>query len=84
MEVGKELLKKGSRDKYYQKWIETYGGEDYERGVRAVLGIVNGLKVSEEEFNKMKIHFRTASIYEYMFWDSAYRLESFPFLQKKK
>ncbi|ACP49965.1 transcriptional activator, TenA family [Sulfolobus islandicus Y.N.15.51] len=83
MEVGKELLKKGSRDKYYQKWIETYGGEDYERGVRAVLGIVNGLKVSEEEFNKMKIHFRTASIYEYMFWDSAYRLERFPFLQKK-
>ncbi|QGA53285.1 thiaminase II [Sulfolobus sp. E5-1-F] len=83
MEVGKELLKKGSKDKYYQKWIETYGGEEYEKGVRAVLGIVNNLKVSEEEFNKMKIHFRTASIYEYMFWDSAYRLERFPFFTER-
>lgn len=83
MKVGKELLKQGSKDKYYQKWIETYGGEEYEKGVRAVLDIVNSLKVSEEEFNKMKIHFRTASIYEYMFWDSAYRLERFPFPTEK-
>ena len=85
MEVGKELLKKGSRDFYYQKWIETYGGEEYEKGVRAVLSIIDNLNVSSEEFKKMKVHFRTASVYEYMFWDSAYRLEKFPFnIEKNK
>ncbi|TRM96287.1 thiaminase II, partial [Sulfolobus sp. B1] len=31
----------------------------------------------------LKKHFRTASVYEYMFWDSAYRLEKFPFNVEK-
>ncbi|WP_338604191.1 thiaminase II [Sulfolobus tengchongensis] len=85
MEVGKELLKKGSKDRYYQKWIETYGGEEYEKGVRAVINIVNSLKLSEDDLEKMKMHFRTASVYEYLFWDSAYRLERFPFpIEKNK
>ncbi len=32
MEVGKELLKRGSKDQYYQKWIETYGGRSMKKG----------------------------------------------------
>ncbi|MDT7861368.1 MAG: thiaminase II [Saccharolobus sp.] len=83
MEVGKELLKRGSKDQYYQKWIETYGGEEYEKGVRNVINIVNNLNVTEEEFNRMRVHFRTASVYEYMFWDAAYRFERFPFHVEK-
>ncbi|TRM96720.1 thiaminase II, partial [Sulfolobus sp. E1] len=83
MEVGKELLKKGSKNPIYQKWIDTYGGEEYERGVRAVISILDNENVSEKEFNELKKHFRTASVYEYMFWDSAYRLEKFPFNVEK-
>jgi len=79
MEVGKELIKKGSHNPLYKKWIDTYGGEEYEKGVRAVINIVNSFKLTEEQKEAVKRHFRTASIFEYMFWDSAYRLEKFPF-----
>jgi len=79
MEVGKELTKKGSPNPLYKKWIDTYGGEEYEKGVKDVLNIVNSFKLTEEQKEAVKKHFRTASILEYMFWDSAYRLEKFPF-----
>ncbi|MEM0373534.1 MAG: thiaminase II [Sulfolobaceae archaeon] len=79
MEVGKELLKKGSPNPLYRKWIETYGGEEYERGVRAVLTITDELKLDENSRREVFKHFRIASIYEYLFWDSAFRLEKFPF-----
>ncbi len=79
MEVGKELVKKGSPNSLYAKWINTYGGEEYEKGVRAVLEIVNSFKLTEEEEVSAIRTFRIASIMEYMFWDSAYKLEKFPF-----
>ena len=79
MEVGKELKKKGSPNPLYKKWIDTYGGEEYEKGVREVLKIVDSFKLTEEQKEAVKRHFRIASIFEYMFWDSAYRLEKFPF-----
>jgi thiaminase/transcriptional activator TenA len=79
MEVGKELKKRGSKREEYQKWIDTYGGEEYEKGVNQVLSIVNSFKITEEQKNYMIKNFRTASIMEYMFWDSAYKLERFPF-----
>lgn len=79
MEVGKELLKKGSPNPLYDRWIKTYGGEEYERGVKAVLEIVNSFKLTQEEEATAIRTFRIASIMEYMFWDSAYKLEKFPF-----
>lgn len=79
LEVGKELQKQGSKNEVYQKWINTYGGEEYEKSVEKVIEIVNSLKLSENEFTEMKRKFRQASIYEYLFWDSAYKLEKFPF-----
>ncbi|BFI74388.1 thiaminase II [Sulfurisphaera ohwakuensis] len=81
MEVGKELLKKGSPNPLYKRWIETYGGEEYEKGVRAVINLVNSFNLTKEEEEKeaVKRHFRITSMFEYMFWDMAYRLEKFPF-----
>ena len=79
MEVGKELKKRGSSNPLYKKWIDTYGGEEYEKEVKAVINIVNSFKLTEEQKEAVKRHFRIASIFEYMFWDSAYRMEKFPF-----
>ena len=83
MEVGKELKRMGSANKFYQKWIDTYGGEEYEKGVRAVIQIIDGFEVTKEQEENMMRHFRTASIFEYMFWDSAYKIERFPFSLKR-
>lgn len=79
MEVGKELLKRGSPNPLYRRWIETYGEEEYEKGVRAVLDIINSFRLTEEQKSYVKKHFRITSMFEYMFWDSAYKLEKFPF-----
>lgn len=82
MEVGKELLKKGSPNPLYDRWIRTYGGEEYEKGVRKVIEIANSFKLTEEQERIAMERFRTAAIFEYMFWDSAYKLERFPFKLK--
>lgn len=79
MEVGKELLNKGSPNPLYKRWIETYGGEEYEKGVREVIKIMNSFSLNETEKEKVKKHFRLASMFEYMFWDMVYKLEKFPF-----
>src|SRR3712207_6323959 len=41
-EVGKALLESGSPNPMYQKWIDTYGGEDFGASVRAVLDLTDG------------------------------------------
>ncbi len=82
MEVGRELIRRGSPpNELYNMWINTYGGgEAYERGgVNAVLGIMDSMELTSQETAAAMSRFRLASIYEYMFWDSAYRMERFPF-----
>ncbi|BFH74060.1 thiaminase II [Sulfurisphaera javensis] len=79
MEVGKELLKKSSPNPLYRRWIETYGGEEYEKGVKSVIKILNSFRLTEEQKEAVKKHFRLASMFEYMFWDMAYKMEKFPF-----
>lgn len=79
MHVGKLLIRKGSPVEEYSKWISTYGGEEYERGVNWLIQLVDELEVSQEEERRMMDHFRLATIYEYLFWDSALRRETFPF-----
>ncbi len=77
MKVGESLG--GSSSPLYDRWIKNYSGKDYETGVNQVLEIVKKLEVNENEEESMMRRFRTASILEYMFWDSAYKIEKFPF-----
>jgi thiaminase/transcriptional activator TenA len=79
-EVGKELLRRGSPDPRYQRWIATYGGEDFGAVVAEVLAAADtlgpGLPAAEK--SRARQHFRTSSRYEWMFWDMGYRKESWP------
>jgi thiaminase/transcriptional activator TenA len=79
-EVGKALISKGSTNSLYQRWIDTYGGEEFAGIVRAVLGLTNtvtkGLRESEKE--AVKKHFLATSRYEWMFWDMGFRCERWP------
>src|SRR5215208_5333450 len=40
-EVGKALLERGSPNPRYQKWIDTYGGEEFGKLVEAVLDLTD-------------------------------------------
>ncbi|HEU4480619.1 MAG TPA: thiaminase II, partial [Actinomycetota bacterium] len=79
-EVGKTLLKEGSSDPLYRRWIETYGGEGFAAVVQAVLDLTDELggDISAAEEARMVEHFRTTSRYEWMFWDMGYRKEDWP------
>ncbi|MEM4297405.1 MAG: thiaminase II [Nitrososphaerota archaeon] len=79
-EVGKELEKQGSRKRLYQRWIDTYSSDEYAGICKAVLDITDeySRELTEAQRLRMKNHFMTTSKYEYMFWDSAYRLERWP------
>jgi thiaminase/transcriptional activator TenA len=79
-EVGKALLERGSPNPRYQKWIDTYGGEEFGALVEAVLDLTD--KVCEDlnpaQKTRVKEAFVTTGRYEWMFWDAAWNLEGWP------
>jgi thiaminase/transcriptional activator TenA len=79
-EAGKELLRRGSPDPRYQRWIDTYGGEEFGDIAREVLAATDSLGpgLTPSERARVHRHFRTTSRYEWMFWDMGYRKESWP------
>ena len=79
-EVGKELQRRGSPDPRYQRWIDTYGGEEFGAAVRAVLAVTDelGPVLAPRERERVHQHFRVTSRYEWMFWDMGYRKQTWP------
>ncbi len=79
-EVGKELERLGSENQLYQRWIDTYSSKEYAAICNAVLDITNQVGSGLDPQAKIKVrnHFIVTCRYEYMFWDSAYRLEAWP------
>jgi thiaminase/transcriptional activator TenA len=79
-EVGKELLRRGSPDPRYQKWIGTYGGEDFGDVVREVIAVTDALGpgLAPAERALVHRHYRATSRYEWMFWDMGYRKQAWP------
>jgi thiaminase/transcriptional activator TenA len=79
-EVGKELLRRGSPDRRFQRWIDTYAAQEFGDVVRAVLAEADkaGALISPAERAAAARHYRATSRYEWLFWDSAYRMETWP------
>jgi thiaminase (transcriptional activator TenA) len=79
-ETGKELLRLGSPDPRYQRWISAYAAPEYGAVVASVIAEVDRIApaVSSAERELMSRHFRTTSRYEWMFWEAGFRRESWP------
>jgi thiaminase (transcriptional activator TenA) len=79
-EVGKHLLQRGSPDSRYQRWIDTYAGEEFGEDVREVIAVTDrlGLQIAAGERERVHRRFRATSRYEWMFWDMGYRRETWP------
>jgi len=78
MEVGKFILANQNKDNNpFQAWIDTYVGEEFEKSVAKAVRICDELaeKCTQEQQDAMTEAFVTCSKMEWMFWDSAYRLE---------
>jgi thiaminase/transcriptional activator TenA len=61
----------------YQNWINAYSGEDFAHAVTKIVALCDQLadSASEKVRKQMIEAYMTASRLEYVFWDSAYRLE---------
>lgn len=79
-EAGKALTAAGSPNALYQKWIATYGGDEFGATVKQVLEVVNriGARLTDEQRADMTRHFVTGTRLEWMFWDGAWRMEQWP------
>ncbi len=79
-EVGAELLGRGSSDARYQRWIDSYGGEEFAATVLDVLDLADrvGPTLSAADEAVARAHFVTTARYEWMFFDGAYRREAWP------
>jgi thiaminase (transcriptional activator TenA) len=79
-EVGKHLLGKGSPNPGYQRWIDTYGAEEFGTEALEVIAVTDklGPALAPAERERVRRHFRATSRYEWMFWDMGYRRENWP------
>jgi thiaminase/transcriptional activator TenA len=78
--VGAELLQASSVNPLYARWIDTYGGAEFQAIVASVLALVNrlGPQLTAAERDRFTEHVATTSRYEWMFWDAAWRGEQWP------
>jgi thiaminase (transcriptional activator TenA) len=78
--VGAALVKRGSPDPRYRRWINTYAGDEYQTIVAEVLALADdvGQTLSPAEEARARAHFATTVRYEWMFWDAAWRSEVWP------
>lgn len=79
-EVGRDLLAAGSPDPRYQRWIDTYGGEEFAEVVSQVLDAADALGPSLSAADRAAAaeRFTTTSRYEWMFWEMGLRREAWP------
>ena len=64
----------------YSKWIDMYGGEEFEAEVKEYCGIAEQCanNVGDKGRERMKEIFVRGCVLEYLFWDSSLKLSSFP------
>jgi thiaminase/transcriptional activator TenA len=79
-EVGRDIHGRARAGNPYQAWIDTYTGEDFHAAVRAVIGAADVAADGASPALRERMHaaFTRATQLEWMFWDSAYRLEAWP------
>jgi thiaminase/transcriptional activator TenA len=82
-DVGNEIVRRAEgsvQSNPYARWIETYSGESFDESVMRALEIVESMGQAADESTRraMQRAFDKSTRLEWMFWDSAYRLEQWP------
>lgn len=76
-EVGLHIHREAAPGNPYARWIETYAGEEFGEAVEQAIDTTD--RVEEQASTRQKAamleHFVISSRLEWLFWDSAYRLE---------
>jgi len=79
--VGDYIYAEGNKEANpYQEWINTYAGEEFGLLVEKAIAICDDVasQCSVTQQRQMTTAFVMASKLEWMFWDSAYKMEEWP------
>jgi len=76
-EVGMHIVGQSVPENPYQLWVDTYAGEEFAIAVNRAIEITDEVagKATQEARQRMTEAFVLSSRLEWMFWDSAYRME---------
>jgi thiaminase/transcriptional activator TenA len=79
-EVSRDIHARAAPDNPYRAWIDTYAGEEFQNAVRATIAATDATagEASPRLRERMHAAFTRATALEWLFWDSAYRLERWP------
>ena len=79
-DVGNQIAKEAGADNPYQAWIDTYSDPGFGEAVDAVIAITDRAAATSTDARReaMLRAFKRSTQYEWMFWDSAYRLAGWP------
>lgn len=79
-DVGLEIAEESGPDNPYAAWVETYSDEAFGEQVKAVIAITDRTAeaAASAEQERMMAAFKRSTQYEWMFWESAYRMEPWP------
>lgn len=81
-EIGQHLAERGKphHQPLYCRWIDMYSSPEFADLARWLRGFVDRMAegASEAQRRRMAEAFLTSSRYEYMFWDAAWRMETWP------
>jgi thiaminase (transcriptional activator TenA) len=79
-EVGRDIHARSKPANPYQAWIDTYAGEEFHTAVRAVIAATDEAADGASSLlrQRMLSAFGRAIQLEWLFWDSAFRLETWP------
>jgi thiaminase/transcriptional activator TenA len=78
-EVGNHIFRNAVRGNPYRKWIDTYANEEFDTSVEKAIDLTDAAADSCAHLQpRMENAFEKASRLEWMFWDSAYRRETWP------
>lgn len=81
-EIGKELsrLPGASEHAFYGDWIKMYSSEEFGGLAQWCIGLLDQLTEGkpESELNKLEEIFLNTTRYEYLFWEMAYHMETWP------
>ncbi|WP_261561702.1 TenA family protein [Frankia tisae] len=78
--VGARLLADSSPDPVYARWIAAYGDPAFQAVADRVVALIDrvGADASAPELARAAEHFVVTARYEWMFWDAAWRRETWP------
>ncbi len=76
-EVGIHIHKNAAEKNPYQKWIDTYSGDEFQAIVQNAIDLTDRVAegANTEQTKRMQEVFVVSTRLEWTFWDSAYRLE---------